>query len=362
MKRLLVTGAGGAPALNFIESLRLTPEPVYVIGVDSNEFNLLLSPADESHLVPKASDPEYIAILQEIIRETGAEFLFAQPDPEIAVISEHREELSVRIFLPSRETIRICQDKFQAFEHWKRAGIRVPATRMARSPEDVKEMFALFGELWLRPITGAAGRGSLHTRDCESAIDWIDFNRGWGGYTIAEYLSPDSITWQSIWNNGELVVAQGRKRLAWAFGDRAPSGVTGITAVGVTVSDPQLDDIALRAIKAIDPEPHGIFSVDMTYDKESLPNPTEINIGRFFTTHLFFSQAGLNMPRIFLELAFGEELSAIPQKINPLPDGLVWIRGMDKAPVLTDLQAIESLVTELSERRIRHSQKHVAKA
>jgi carbamoyl-phosphate synthase large subunit len=362
LKRLIVTGAGGAPALNFIKSLHLAPEPVYVIGADSNEFNLALSAADENHLVPTAADSDYVPVLKDLIRETRADFLFAQPDPEIAVISEYRDELDIRTFLPSRETIRICQDKFLAFECWKRAGMKVPATRLAQSQDDLRLMFNAFGELWLRPTIGAAGRGSLHAKDLESAIDWIEFNKGWGTYTIAEYLSPHSVTWQSIWNQGELVVAQGRRRLSWAFGDRAMSGVTGITAVGVTVSDPILDDIAFKAITAIDPEPHGIFSVDMTYSPDQVPNPTEINIGRFFTTHLFFSQAGLNMPRILLKLAFGEEMPPISRTMSPLPDGLVWIRGMDREPILTNMETIESSISELSLRRIQHGYVDSARA
>jgi predicted ATP-grasp superfamily ATP-dependent carboligase len=342
--------------------MRMAPEPVYVVGVDASKFNLPLSLADENHLVPPASDPQYIPILQEIISETGAEFLFAQPDPEIAVISENRDRLHIQTFLPSKETIRICQDKYLAFECWEKAGIKVPATRLARTPDDVKEMFSAFDELWLRPTTGAAGRGSLHATDAESAIDWIEFNQGWGSYTIAEYLSPNSITWQSIWNHGELVVAQGRKRLSWAFGDRAMSGVTGVTAVGVTVSDPLLDELAIKSIEAIDPQPHGIFSVDMTYSRDQLPNPTEINIGRFFTTHLFFSQAGLNMPRILIKLAFGEELPPISRQLNPLPDGLTWIRGMDREPVLTDMDRVERFVADLSSRRLKHDRSHIDEA
>jgi carbamoyl-phosphate synthase large subunit len=36
--------------------------------------------------------------------------------------------------------------------------------------------------------------------------------------------------------------------------------------------------------------------VDMAYDRNNVPNPNEINISRFFTTVLFFTEAGLNMP------------------------------------------------------------------
>ena len=89
-------------------------------------------------------------------------------------------------------------------------------------------------------------------------------------------------------------------------------------------------------------EPHGIFSVDLTYGSDGVPNPTEINIGRFFTTHLFFTAAGLNMPEIAVRLAFGEEPPALERTINPLKPGLVWIRGVDKEPVLTDARRAQA--------------------
>ena len=84
---------------------------------------------------------------------------------------------------------------------------------------------------------------------------------------------------------------------------------------------------------------------------KKVPNPTEINIGRFFTTHLFFTKAGLNMPYIFVKLAFGEKIPRIKKKINPLPENLAWVRGMDFLPILTDLTKIKKTCKELKKRR-----------
>ena len=151
------------------------------------------------------------------------------------------------------------------------------------------------------------------------------FQKGWGEFSAAECLQEQTITWQSIWKGGELVVAQGRKRLYWEFSNRSPSGVTGITGTGVTVSDPALDELAIRCIKSIDSSPDGIFGV-AGVDKHGMPNLTEINSGRFFTTHQFFTAAGLNAPLIFEESAFSEQVN-IPKRIYLLPDGLVWIRA-----------------------------------
>ena len=350
-KRIIVTGAGGAPALNFIRSLSLTEEPFHIIGVDCNEYSLARAQTADRYLIPRASEQDYIPVLNEVIRASAAQLLFAQPDPEIAVISENRHRLDVLTFLPSRETVRRCQNKYETYRLWREAGLMVPDTRLIASPADLEAVFRDFGEAWLRPVTGAAGRGALHAKSLEQARVWMQFNEGWGRYTAASYLGPHSVTWQSLWNSGELVVAQGRRRLYWEFADRAPSGVTGITGGAVTVADPVVDEIALRAIRAVDPSPHGVFSVDLTYDGEGVPNPTEINIGRFFTTHLFFSTAGLNMPYMLVKLAFGEEPPAVPSRLNPLASGLAWIRGMDMDPVLTDMETIEGFQRDLVARR-----------
>jgi carbamoyl-phosphate synthase large subunit len=349
--RVLVTGAGGAPATNYVRSLRLAPEPFYLIGVDSSPYHLPLAETDEAHLVPRADDPDYLQILNEITRETGAELIFAQPDVEVGVLSAHRDELAAPMFLPAKETIECCLDKFSSYNAWRDAGIKVPPTRGINGPADLEAALTEFGEVWLRPTTGSAGNGSYHTSDLRHAKMWLDSHDGWGSYTAAAYLGPDSVTWQSIWLDGELVVAQGRKRLKWELADRSPTGVTGVTGVGTTVSDPLVDSVAQAAVRAVDAHPHGIFSVDMTNDAEGVPNPTEINIGRFFTTSLFFTAAGLNMPYIFTRLALGEEPPPIARKINPLPAGLLWVRGMDREPRLVCPGRLESAAAELEQRR-----------
>lgn len=202
--------------------------------------------------------------------------------------------------------------------------------------------------MWIRATSGAGGRGSLPVHDMQTAINWLDFQQGWDGtFTASELLRDDTTTWMSIWFNGELIVAQGRRRLYWELGKVSPSGVTGATGGGETVSDPVLDEIAQKTVLAIDKKPHGLFGVDMAYDKDGLPNPTEINIGRFFTTHQFFTELGVNMPYIFVKLAYGEDTPKLEKKINPAKDHMVWIRGIDFEPVLVSMDEINTEVTKL---------------
>jgi len=354
MKRVAVTGAGGSPAIGFARSLRAAPEEFHLIGFDTNPYTLQRAEVDERYLVPRVSDPDYLSVVSEILSETKPDLLHIQISAEMIAVSGLRDRLPCRTFLPRHETILACEDKFASYERWSAAGLKVPQTMLLNNVADLQIAFERFGpRLWLRFTSGSAGRGALPTSDYEEGKLWIDFHRGWGKFTAAECLEEQTITWQSIWKNGELVVAQGRKRMYWEFSNRARSGVTGITGTGITVSDPLLDDVAQRAVLAVDPKPQGIFGVDLTYDKSGVPNPTEINIGRFFTTHHFFTAAGLNMPYIFVQCGLDAPLPHIPRKINPLTPGLAWVRGMDVLPTLTTTDDIEQSSLRLAKRRER---------
>ena len=354
MKRILVTSAGGAPATNFVRSLRDAPEPFHLVGVDANKYTLQRSETDEKFLVPKVTDPVYFEVLRDIIKETRTEFIHCQMSYEMLAISSMRDTLGVRMYLPSHETIDICENKFTSYEYWKKAGLPVPETMLLSDESDLRVAFDKFGpRLWLREIRGSAGRGSLPTEDYDTARRWIEFHQGWGRFTAAECLEANSITWQSLWQDGKLIVAQGRRRLYWEFSNRAASGVTGITGTGVTISDPLLDDLAQKAVFAVDAKPNGIFGVDLTYDKNGVPNLTEINIGRFFTTHYFFTAAGLNTPYIYVKLGYGEAPPPIARPINPLDPGLAWVRGMDCEPVLTTVEKIDTHEAALKARLAR---------
>lgn len=353
MRRILITGAGGSPATNFVRSLRAAA-PDHLVGVDADPYHLMRAETDVRYLVPRADDPDYLDVLNDVIDAETVEMVHAQNDVELRFLSEHRDDVRATTFLPDRETVRICQDKFASFERWKGVGLPVPETILIATDDDLVGAFETFGgELWLRATEGAGGRGALPVTDLRTARAWLDLHQGWGTFTAAELLEPSTVTWMSIWHEGELVVAQSRMRLYWELAKVSPSGVTGATGGAKTVRDERVDEIARRAILAIDERPHGLFGVDMTYDRAGTPNPTEINIGRFFTTHHFFTALGLNMPDIFVTLALGGEPVLPETRINPLPAEMVWIRGIDFLPVLSSTAEIEQHESALQERRHR---------
>lgn len=351
LRKIMITGSGGANGIGFTRSLRAAPEPFHLVGVDAGKFHIFRSQTDERHLVPRADNPMYIPVLREIVEETGADLISVHQSAELMAISAARNALGTDVMLPDHESIAVCDDKFASYQAWRKAGLPVPGTVLIESSADIDLAFQELGRhLWIRSVVGSGGRDALPVDDAETAQHWISSHSGWGRFTAATRLSNQSFGWESIWCDGELLVAQGRWRIYWEFGSRSPSGVTGITGAGITGSTPDLDLLSEQAILAIDPRPNGIFSVDITLDKNGCPNLTEINCGRFFTTHQFFTALGLNMPYIFVKAAFGEALPQYRRTINPLPDGMVWIRGMDREPVLTSVSEVEAVTARLEGR------------
>ncbi len=348
--KILLGGAGGAPTNNVIKSLRQGGSGDKLLGMSSVSSDLLLADVDERYVVPYAIAEDYPRRLAAIIRQTRPDLLHAQHDFEVRAVSRLRaqlEDAGVRLYLPDPTTIENTVDKGKSYEIWRSAGVPVPETILLVNAQDLRSAMDKFGgQVWLRATEGGGGTGALPVRgpqDYEFARLWIERFNGWGRFTAAEMLTSDSVTWLSIWYEGELVVAQTRRRRSWNFGDRTLSGVTGVTGVAETCSCELVTSTALRSIQSIDPKPHGIFAVDMTYDRTGKPRVTEINIGRFFTTVYFFTKAGVNFPQIYRDIVLEKKFPVLSRKINPLPDGLIWIRGMDVEPVLTTVEKLEQL-------------------
>lgn len=352
--KILVGGAGGAPSEGVIRSLQLSEKHEEIIGMGAVSTDLVMSQAVRKYLVPYANETNYKDKLMKVLNREKPSMLHFQNDLEIYHISLMRDDIletGVKLFMPTHDVIATCVSKYKSWKAFKKAGLTVPENIYINDEEDLKRAFSELGDkdgkIWIREETmGGGGIGSIPTNDYDMARAWIKRYNGWGKYIAAQMLTTDTITWLSIWWHGELVVAQTRKRTGWIHGNRSVSGVTGVTKIGMTCTDDIVTKIAQRAIYAVSKEPHGIYGVDMTYDKNGIPNPTEINISRFFTTIYFFTAAGLNMPEIYKNLALYNEYPKLGKKINPLPNGLMWLRGMDREPkMLTENVMKEQIIT-----------------
>ncbi|GAG35474.1 unnamed protein product, partial [marine sediment metagenome] len=149
---------------------------------------------------------------------------------------------------------------------------------------------------------------------------------------------------------GELVCSGVRERLEFVYPQHAPSGVTSSPVVARTVHNDGVNSIAVASIKALDPMPHGVHSMDLQCDSEGVPRPTELNAGRFFNTSYYFTAAGANMPYIHIALALGLPFDEIPE-FNAVPKDLYWLRHIDSGRCLVKEGDWRGVALEVEEER-----------
>jgi carbamoyl-phosphate synthase large subunit len=346
MHRILVTGAGGAPGVNFIQSLREAPEPFFIIGTDINRYHLQWPNVDGRYLVPRCTDSGYVDVLNDIIRREEINFIHGQPDVEVAALSENRDRIRAKNWLPSVQTVRILQDKLYSGRVWENAGLHRHETIVVQSREDVERAGDVLGfPFWLRASTGAGGRGSTPVESVDAGAHWLAYWQGRGvdwTFIAQEYLPGADFAFQSIWKDGALLTSQARERTEYIFPHLAASERTGTPIVAVTVHRDDVNQIATKAVRAIDQKATGIFCVDLREDRQGIPRPTEINCGRFFTTSLFFSRAGANMPYQYVKLGLGEDPGPMTT-YNAVPAGLCWIRHVDCPAVLANFKDLDAI-------------------
>lgn len=353
MKRILLLGCGGAPAYNFLEALKISEYDsdssrfkqyirYFIVGADINPYHLALTEPDKKILVLPVDKRHSTKKMNRIIEEYKIEFIHAQPDIEVKWISDHRDELDAKVCLPPKEVVDICQDKLRSWEIWDTSDITVPDTVEVEDhdTDDIKYLQDEFGlPFWLRATQGAGGRGSTLCEDIYTAINWIYYWRSrkvnWQ-FIAQEYLPGRNFAWQSLWQDGELITSQGRERLEYIYPFLAPSRITGTPVVARTIHNEHVNQIATKAVLAIDPHAHGIYSVDLKEDKNGIPNPTEINVGRFFTTNLFTTLAAhklhipnANIQELYLKVAYNELIPNNVKQYNPIPPDIFYIRHID---------------------------------
>lgn len=354
--KVLVLGAGGPASINFIKALKLGGI-TDVYGAESNPYHLILSEKHtvRSFLIPKHYEDGYIEEINRIVSLYEIDFVHAQSDNEVLVMSYNRDTIKAKTFLPPHTSINYCQDKWLTSTIWSHLWPDAFAHILEDRPklfEYINNLIYIWGPLWIRATKGAGGRASTLCMNAENGYHWLKY--WWSRdsnmeFMAQRYLPGRNIAWQSVWKNGTLLTSQARERVEYMYPNLAPSGITGTPTVQRTLNEDKINESAERAIKLVDKKPNGIYSVDLKENEKGLPIPTEINCGRFFTTSYFFAYAGMmfnnsiltNMPYVYVMNGL-DKLLPYGENYNVLDKGIYWIRHIDCGHKLTTEKCIKS--------------------
>jgi carbamoyl-phosphate synthase large subunit len=322
-------------------SLLKDPELV-LVGCDASKYFIHLALTPNKELVPRCSETDaYLAAINAICRKYSVDLIMPNNSLEAHVLSAHRQHLEAAVFLPSTECLDSANSKWRSWHIWNQAGLPVPKTWLIQNSTDLEQVFSQLAErpIWVRGA-GIPGKGiggaALPCKSLTQAEAWIDFHHGWGAMIASEFLPGKNLTWIGLFEDGRLITSQGRERMAYVISHVSPSGVTGAPSISKTVHRDDLNELGLKAALAIDTQLTGVSFLDFKCNAQGLPFLTEMNAGRFGTTHHFYTEAGLNLPVLYAHLALGRPLPFQPKQYNAVPAGKLWIRTLDAGPVLLD--------------------------
>jgi predicted ATP-grasp superfamily ATP-dependent carboligase len=345
--RVLVPAAGGPGAINMTRSLKLGYPDIFTAGLDASPWYIHLAETDVRGMAPRWSDEDqYLEAMEKAIKAHSIDLVFPNNSVDGEILSRRGGEISARTFLPSTKAFHVGESKWASWQVFKQAGLPVPKTWLINDSQDMAKVFQ---ELETRPIwvrgAGIPGKGvgvaSLPCKTLEQAIQWVDYWNGWGGMIASEFLPGDNLTWLGLYDHGQLIASQCRQRDAYVIPHVSPSGITGAPAVSHTVINQDLNRLGPAAVMAVDPHYHGPAFVDFKGDVEGAPRITEINVGRFGTTHHFYSVAGANFPCLLVALALGLPRPSWVKPTDVLPEGLYWIRTLDAIARLITKEELE---------------------
>jgi len=352
LTNLIVTGTGGIGGINFVRALKLaeaqTNIRLLIVGTDHNPYYLQLPQVDVRFVSPRHDDPTYVSTLLKLAKKHKAEFLHPHPSSEAHIVSENLtlfKNADVKTYLPKPSSI--LPDKLKIHDALSRSNVTVAKTAAMNSLEDVDAAFSEIGSpLWIRAKRGAGGRLALKVSTPKEAQLWVEFNvsqnrANFNDFVLQEYLPGRDIAFDSLWFNGKLVTSYARERLEYPLKHISLSGITGTPSVARTIEDKKVTEIGIEAVKALDPEPHGFFSVDVKDDASGKPVVTEAD-GKWHTTAPLWGYAfakllnrpELNIVYVYLTLGLNGGLSVDLPTLNLFPSDYYLIRQMDSGAIL----------------------------
>ena len=337
--RVLVLEAGSAAGNNLIRSLRAGDPSLVIVGCHESRFFLKKSPAEHNYLLP-LSTAAYGAALRRIVRAERIDLLIPTSDADVLRLARLRDKLYCRTLLPSTALIERCQDKYGLTTFLRRRGIPAPLTYPIAAPKDVDRVFGRFkghAKLWCRIRSGSGSLGAVPVRTPEQVRGWIAYWHAMravpaGAFTLSEYLPGRDFCVQCLWDRGSLVLAKMAERITY-LNTGSPSGVSSMPALAKTVLYPNVIDVCVKAIRALDARASGVFFVDLKESESGEPCITEINAGRFATmTNIHDLTGRHNMAATYVRLALGEKIE-IPGAVD-FADGFYLVRSVDTLPAV----------------------------
>lgn len=161
-----------------------------VVGTDNWSVAPALFLADKMYVVPKIRERNYLETVLDICSREDIKAIATFIDPEIELLSAHREVFLSRGILPlcpSERTAQLCFDKYEMFKHLRDHGVRTVLTyRDLASFKEGLEKGEIAFPVFVKPVSGSGSVGARRVDDMP-ALEEL-FKEGAYDYIIQELM------------------------------------------------------------------------------------------------------------------------------------------------------------------------------
>src|SRR5213080_880341 len=322
---VLITAAGAPGTAALLRALRLNGERgVRIVGTDMSPQAVGRHFCDRFYVVPPGNDAAFGDALLDVVRRENVDAVLPQSSHDLQGLADARERfMGTTVMVSSPETIRIANDKAEAYALLEQLGLRAPAWRkvsggraLALAAEDLgyperpvcfKPVFSS-GSRGFRVLDPTVDRthqllnerpGSVAMR-LEEALELLP-DEGGPDLLVMELATGGERTIDGIANGSAIVLGHPKTR---------ESMRAGLAMYFVTLDDPELMRICDAIVQELGIE--HFFNIQLVGEHVIEINPR-------ISTVVY--QEDLNLPYLGVKRALGEisddELRALTGRVRP---------------------------------------------
>jgi len=129
---VLVTGVGGRSlGHQVLQALLLLGGKYSIVATDADSFSFGLFQVEKHYVVPRATDPSYIASLVKLIKKENIRVLLPGTEIEVEMMTRNRhklEQLGCVLIANPVEVVKVCRDKWRLYQWLIKNGFGTPKT------------------------------------------------------------------------------------------------------------------------------------------------------------------------------------------------------------------------------------------
>ena len=343
--KILITGVGGPTPRSFALSLKKYSDYANFefIATDINPLAIGLYQKElfkHSYIVPPAPHKEYWPTIEKLIKKHDIDYAVVLPELEVLEWSKRKEthKLPCKVLLPDYKLADLLVDKAKMTSILKDLEIVPKSIDFHRSENQLGDIGNRIGyPYWVRSSSGSSGLGSLKIEDVASLKNWIQINPNVEQFLASEYLSGRNLACKLLYYNGKLLRSAVAERVHYIMSKVAPSGITGNTSFGRLLNEPDIVNVAIKAMNYMfdhtKGKKHGFFTVDFKEDSNGKPYITEINVRHVAFTQCF-AAGGANFAEDTMRLLADDVNFDHTFIIYEFEKDLIFLRDVDEIPLL----------------------------